>query len=183
MSGIIPPIRPGLPGHHSDRSPYHAGLDEFIDRFALSADRAKVLEGFLNYRAALHSLGIVNGFQWLNGSFLEHIEDTENRSPRDIDVVTFFHLPSGQTQASLLPAIQPLFDRNAIKEAYLVDGYPMVLGDPMSEPKIRQTSYWYSMWSHKRDHSWKGFVQIDLDPAADGVCSALLHQKISGGLP
>jgi hypothetical protein len=123
MSGIVPPIRPGLLGSDSDRSPYRTGLDEFIERFALSPDRAKVLQGFLNYRAALHSSGIIDGFQWLDGSFLEHVEDTENRSPRDIDVVSFFHLPPGQTQASLIPVIKHLLDHNATKEAYSVDAF------------------------------------------------------------
>jgi hypothetical protein len=183
MSGIIPPIRPGLPGHDPDRSPYRAELHEFIAQFVLSADRAKVLQGFLDYRAALHDHRIVKGFQWLNGSFLEHIEDIETRPPRDIDVVTFFYLPSGQTQVSLLPTIQSLIDPNASKAAYSVDGYAMVLGDdPMSEAMIRQTCYWYSMWSHRRDGIWKGFVQVDLDPARDPACKTLLQEKIAGGL-
>ncbi|RKW41698.1 MAG: hypothetical protein D8H96_09315, partial [Lautropia sp.] len=28
-------------------------------------------------------------------------------------------------------------------------------------------AYWYSMWSHRRDGSWKGFLQLDLHQARD----------------
>lgn len=183
MSGIIPPIRPGVPGYHTDRAPYHALLEEFIERFAISADRAVILQGLLNYRAALYNIGVVEGFQWLNGSFLENVEDTENRSPRDIDVVTFYRMPQGYTQASLMPLIMPLVDTTASKASYCVDGYTFELDRPLSKFDVRQTAYWYSMWSHRRDGIWKGFVQVDLDPATDVICGTLLQQKIAGGLP
>lgn len=176
MSGIVPPIRPGQPGSHQDRSPYRAGLDEFISRFALNADRVRILQGLMRYRNDLRSAGIVDGFQWLNGSFLEHVEDTESRSPRDIDIVTFFYLPAGQTQQSFLPTVMHLFDTTTCKNNYFVDGYPHILGEPHDEKRIRQASYWYSMWSHLRDGTWKGFVQIDLDSRLDAMCNTLLQQ-------
>lgn len=31
LQGVIPPIRPGAPGHDADRSPYTASLDAFVD--------------------------------------------------------------------------------------------------------------------------------------------------------
>lgn len=34
--------------------------------------------------------------------------------------------------------------------------------------------YWYSVWSHRRTMSWKGFVQIDLNPASDAEAAELL---------
>ena len=183
MSGIVPPIRPGLPGFDPDRSPYHVGLDDFVSRFALSADRVEILRGLLRYRAELHSLGVVHGFQWLNGSFLEHVEDTEARPPRDIDVVTFFSLPAGQTQQTFLPSVGYLFDTDACKVAYYVDGYPHVLGGAHNGVSIRQACYWYSMWSHRRDGLWKGFVQVDLDPRLDSACDTLLRQAAARWIP
>lgn len=183
MSGIIPPIRPGVPGHDADRAPYCALLEEFIERFAISADRALILQGLLNYRAALHHIGIVEGFQWLNGSFLENVEDTDQRSPRDIDVVTFYRMPQGYTQASLKPLIEPLINTEASKAKYCVDGYTFELDRPLSPLHVRSIAYWCSMWSHRRDGIWKGFVQVDLDPATDVVCNTLLQQKIAGELP
>lgn len=73
MAGVIPPIRPGQPGESLDRSPYIASLTTVVDRFALSPERLKILNGLLNYRSALHALGLTNGFQWLDGSFMENI--------------------------------------------------------------------------------------------------------------
>jgi hypothetical protein len=69
----------------------------------------------------LHAAGIIDGFQWLDGSFLENIESLESRSPRDIDVVTFYYLPPNQTQKALLNGYPQLFDHRHIKENYHVD--------------------------------------------------------------
>ena len=181
MGGIIPPIRPNLPGHATDRSPYNTILAELIGVFATSQDRANILNGFLDYRAALHQQGLVSGFQWLDGSFLENIEDLENRPPDDIDVVTFFEIPPGETEATLQPAIEDLFDSDYTKANYRVDAYPSVLGTLVNEGRVRHISYWYSMWSHRRDGTWKGFVQIDLNPVDDAQCRVQLAQRIADG--
>ena len=44
---------------------------------------AHLLQGFLNYRKKLHELGLVQGVQWLDGSFVENIEVLESRAPND----------------------------------------------------------------------------------------------------
>ena len=181
MSGVVPPIRPSVAGHDPDRSPYEADLGAVVDMFAVSQDRADILQGLLDYRAALHAAGLVSGFQWLDGSFLENIEDVEGRPPQDIDVVTFFELPAGQTQLTLLPVLESLFDPQQTKPRYKVDAYPFELGQPMDSTRVRTTTYWYSMWSHRRDGVWKGFVQVDLDPAIDVAGRTLLAQKIADG--
>lgn len=87
--GLLPPVNPTS----AERSPYPVALLDVILRFATSPERCKVLKGFLDYRAALHGMGLVNGFQWLDGSFTEQVETLERRSPRDIDVVTFVYTP------------------------------------------------------------------------------------------
>ena len=63
-------------------------------------------------------------------------------------------------------------------------GYPanaswrsgQILGEPMEASSVRWISYWYSMWSHRRDGLWKGFVQVDLDSAQDPAALQLLTQ-------
>jgi hypothetical protein len=179
ISGVLPPIRPGHDGLSPDRSPYSAGLCQVVERFATSPERIAILKGFLEYRAALHGVGIVNGFQWLDGSFIEQIELSGERSPRDIDVVTFFHLPNGATEQTLLTSCRQLFDSSQIKSRFQVDGYPCVLGKPSGYSHVRQVAYWYSMWSHRRkDQKWKGFVQIDLSPQEDVAATAVLNQVL-----
>lgn len=181
MAGVIPPIRPNLAGHDPDRSPYSSSLVELVDKFVLTHDRADIVSGFLDYRAALHASGIISGFQWLDGSFLENIEEIEGRSPSDIDVVTFFELPIGQSQTTMLPMLGALFDPQRTKQNFRVDGYPFILNQPMTEGLVRQTAYWYSMWSHRRNGLWKGFIQVDLDPALDAPSRTLLAQKVAVG--
>ena len=141
MAGVLPPIWPGEGGHSPNRSPYLVKLTEVIEHFSSSPERIAILNGFLNYRKALHSANIVEGFQWLDGSFLENIEVLESRAPNDMDVVTFFHIPNGQTQKSLLSENARLFDPELAKQTFLVDAYSFILGNPTEDRHVKQISY------------------------------------------
>ena len=174
--GILPPIRPGVAGHHGDRSPYKASLDAFIEVMGSSEARLDIVADLLAFRRAIHDIGIDTGFQWIDGSFTENVEMLEGRDPRDVDVVTFFHVPAGETQASLLRKCPWLFDQAYVKHTYKVDSYWDVLGTPTEERSVRQICYWYSMWSHRRTGAWKGFVQIDLDGSQDPYAAQALTQ-------
>lgn len=179
-AGVLPPIRPSTPGHSTDRSPYVVDLAMVFDRFATSPERMVILDGLLRFRADLHSAGITSGFQWLDGSFLEQVEILENRAPRDMDVVTFFNLPQGQDQRSLLQLHGLLFDQKHVKATYAMDAYFVPLGGPLDAGAVQRVSYWYSMWSHRRDGLWKGFVQVNLDPSQDGDARTILN--FAGGV-
>jgi hypothetical protein len=99
-AGLIPPIDTTRPTSR-ERSPYFVSLSDFVLRFGTSADRRRILDGFLRYRARLHAAGLVKGFQWLDGSFLENVERIESRPPKDLDVVRYYRLPPGLTRAGL----------------------------------------------------------------------------------
>lgn len=177
--GVLPPVGPEMPGNSPERSPYRVPLADFVDRFATSPERMAILDGLLRFRAKLHELGIVSGFQWLDGSFLEQIELLESRHPRDMDVVTFFDMPRGENQRSLLQKAGQLFDQKHLIATYWVDGYFIVLGQPVDARQVQCIAYWYSMWSHRREGLWKGFVQVDLDSSQDANARAVLN--IGGG--
>lgn len=179
-AGVLPPIRPNASGGSLDRSPYTVDLVTVVDRFATTPERMAILDGLLRFRTELHRIGITSGFQWLDGSFLEQIETLEGRAPKDIDVVTFLDLPTGQDQRSLGQHHGSLFDPAHTKTTYRVDAYFAVLGQPTDQWQIRNVTYWYSMWSHRRDGLWKGFVQVDLDPTQDSPARALLN--LAGGI-
>lgn len=100
--GFLPPILPGEKGHSLSRSPYAIGCMELVSCFGTNAQRRSILQGFLDYRKQLHELGLVQGMQWLDGSFVENIEALESRAPNDIDVVTFANIPVGESQKSLV---------------------------------------------------------------------------------
>lgn len=167
MAGVLPPVWPGELGHSPNRSPYAVTLANVVEYFSGSAERIAILEGLLAYRAALHQLNIVEGFQWLDGSFMENVEMLESRQPKDMDVVTFFRIPTGQTQATLVFQNTTLFVPEQTKQTFSVDAYPFILGEPTESRHVKQISYWYSMWSHRRGGTWKGFFQMDLAPQAD----------------
>jgi hypothetical protein len=182
--GVLPPIRPGKPGNDPDRSPYKAGLYQLAEHFTSTPERLEIINGLLAYRKALHGAGIVTGFQWLDGSFMEQVEALESRPPNDIDVVTFFTIPEGASQQTLVRDYGELFNQAKAKEKFRVDAYPFILGEPTTPYRVKLVSYWYSMWSHRRNGQWKGFIQVDLDPVEDLAAQKVLEVKgQEGGLP
>ena len=186
-NGVIPPVSSAGPTS-AERSPYVVSLSEFVLRFATSTKRSHILSGFLRYRGRLHTAGLTTGFQWLDGSFLENIEVTETRDPNDLDVVTFFSLPVGVTQQQVQARALDAFPltagaRASFKNTFFVDPYFVSLGS-RAQLLVQQSAYRYSMWSHRRDSTWKGYLQIDLDPGEDALAAIQLKAPvISGGSP
>ena len=93
LSGALPPYTSDA----SDRtggSPYQTTLVKLVERYGTSPRRLQMLRGLLWYREELMKIGLQNGFQWLDGSFIENVEGTEKREPADVDVVTFFRRPN-----------------------------------------------------------------------------------------
>ena len=179
-TGTLPTIRPGEPGHSEDRSPYRCTFTQLVERFATSQPRIAILQGLLGYRQALALQGIVEGFQWIDGSFVENCEVIRGRPPSDIDVVTFMFIPAGCDQRKLVP----LFTPDLTKSNFKVDAYAMYLGRPCDAVYTRRIAYWYSMWSHRKTNDvWKGFLQIDLAPSQDADAEILINNISTAGIP
>ena len=179
--GALPHILAGVDARSRDsRSPYKASPIELVDRFATSPIRSEILQGFFNYRADLNSLGIERGFQWINGSFVENVEEDEDResqSPGDIDVVTFFYPPNTHNSA-----YSHMFDPRRAKPTYRVDAYGIELATPLTPELVRLISYWHSMWSYRRnDHLPKGFLWMDLEEE-DTIARQTLEDIMSEGV-
>jgi hypothetical protein len=58
----------------------------------------------------------------------------------------------------------------------MVDAYIVELDQLSSDQIVLHSAYWYSIWSHRRNQAWKGFLQIVLDPAEDTEAIAWLEQ-------
>ena len=162
ISGVLPASDEGDP-----ISPYIASLSDLVARFGDTDERRRLLMGLLDFRAELHNAGLVRGFQWIDGSFVESIEDTEYRSPRDIDVVTFLYIPNRYTQESLVQAFPSLFDHDGVKEVYEIDSYFVPMNQTMPERLISRSIYWNSLFSHNRLDFRKGYLQVDLASGQD----------------
>ena len=169
-SGLLPPFL-DIPTSGEGRSPYHVGLIDMVLRFGDTADRRALLTGLLDYRAALHAAGVREGFQWINGSFVEDTMGHSNREPNDIDLVTFFHTPAGQPQEALVYLFRP----QATKSQYGVDAYAVVLNEDGFSYLVRLAAYWNGLWSHGRSRQWKGYLEIDLSDSEDAAARAALR--------
>ena len=137
LAEVLPPVRPGAAGHSPDRSPYIAALSQMVQRFATSPERIRILRGLLAYRTELKARGISSGFQWLDGSFMEHKESLLGEAPKDVDVVTFFPLPAAKNEAAFASEIADLFDPDTTKAKYLVDAYPYLLGGQTGAAEVK----------------------------------------------
>ena len=162
LSGVLPPYVGADPTVMAGCSPYHVNSMEIVATFATSAERNGLLRQLFQYRANLRAAGIVTGFQWLDGSFMENVEVVRGRPPKDIDLVTFAHRPqNAQTLAqwgAFISTNSALFQRPiGDLDAYYVD-----LNIPV-EVLVSRTTYWAGLFSHQRVTAlWKGLLQLDL---------------------
>jgi hypothetical protein len=162
-SGVLPPFLGVQPGERQTASPYTASMNEFVVRFGYTPERRRILGGLLAFRQALRSVAIVTGFQILDGSFLEDCEQTRNRPPSDIDLVTFSHLPVPAPEVgTFLGDHMALFDTAVAKQTYSCDAYFVDLAKD-ARYVVQDTMYWYGLFSHQRDtFMWKGLVTIPM---------------------
>ena len=150
--GLCPRSRPrGAyrdPANQNGGSPYPATTLELCTSFGTTPERRVILKGFLKMRAALRQLEIVNGFQWVDGHFLED-DRHKKKAPDHIQVVTFCrpspHLEDPQ-YADLAGTIR---NRKKTREQYRVDHMPVLLTLP-PEKMIDYTRFWCNLLSHQR---------------------------------
>ncbi|HMD16781.1 MAG TPA: hypothetical protein VKH18_08945 [Terriglobales bacterium] len=163
-SGVLPPYVGSTPADVGGMSPYVVTIDQLIARFNTSPERKAILNGFLSFRQSLRSLGL-SGWQWVDGSFLESVEDNESRPPRDIDILTFFARPAsipGGDWNAFVAANSGVFNPAQAKASFRCDAYFV---DTTFGPYfvVRQTGYWFGLFSHQRiTEAWKGLLEISL---------------------
>ena len=161
-------------------APYPTSLCQVIDRFAFSAKRIAILQGLLSYRQSLSNLGIVEGFQWLNGSILEDIENLEARDPNDIDIITFFRRPIAVRDPiawmHFATANKMTFSPQFNKATFKCDTQYIDL-DASTEDVANLTRFWFGLFSHRRNDLWKGMLTIPLPITPD---DATAQQRLAG---
>ncbi|MFQ2125232.1 DUF6932 family protein [Aeromonas jandaei] len=179
-SGVLPPFIGACPTKPANQAPYKVSLEDFVEHFATSKERRDILIGFLKYRHELKCSGIINGFQWLDGSFVENVEKTRGRAPNDLDLVTFAHRPVGcnlEDWKSFVRVNIGFFSPEMTKASYKCDAYFVDLDLP-SKAIISHTKYWFGLFSHQRETSlWKGMLEVDLSYNEREI----LHKLINGG--
>ena len=175
-SMVLPPFVGDNPGIRASMSPYKVQIFDVVKRFATSAERVALLIGLLSYRKALRQCGVVDGFQWLDGSFVEDVERVRNRAPADIDLVTFASRPAGSEGPDMQQWITSngaLFDPSQTKENFRCDAFFV---DLRKRPDllVQDTSYWFGLFSHQRATSlWKGMIQVPMQSNDDDAMEFL----------
>ncbi|TGR53372.1 hypothetical protein EN794_011835 [Mesorhizobium sp. M00.F.Ca.ET.151.01.1.1] len=172
-AGLLPPIDLNDPVSRL-RSPYLVSVLDFVAGLATTDERRVIADGLLRYRAGLHRLGFVDGFQWVNGSFCTDVETHEGRPPGDVDVVTFLHTPVDMDRAAVVAHNPQFFLSPLAKEKFHCDAYVVDFGGK-PESVANLAAYWSSVWGHTRAGIWKGFLQISLNPEFDERALNLLN--------
>lgn len=177
IRGMLPPFTGTDPTVFANRSPYSCTMSELCASFGATGIRKTLLRNLIAYRALIASDGYLNGLQFVDGSFVEDIETTESRDPRDIDVFSIL-VPPAKYQAD--PAAwaatglpfwaSEIVDHAKNKARFSLDCYAMIPDFRNLGTLMQQSFYWYGLFSHKRlTQAWKGFVAVPLDVADDQV--------------
>jgi hypothetical protein len=164
-SGVLPPFI-GTPIEAERCSPYRTTLTSIATRFSNSPARKGLLRGFVEYRRALRSIGIVRGFQWIDGSFVENKKD-----PSDVDVCTFFFRPESHTDdrsfQKLLNEHEYIFHPYDVKARFRCDVQMYIdMSAVTTNPQLSVSlaTFWHGLFSHrKRDGRRKGFLQVSIE--------------------
>lgn len=179
-SMVLPPFVGEDPTAKASMSPYTTSMVEIVERFATSMVRVAILRGLLSYRGALLRAGVVDGYQWLDGSFVEDIETSSRRDPNDIDIVTFASSPADLAdRKDWLRANEGLLDPRRTKEGFLCDAYFVDFRN-RSELLVDDTRYWFGLFSHQRESNlWKGMLKVAMlsdDAAAEVLLDAVARE-------
>lgn len=170
VSGVLPPFVGSDPANPAEQAPYRTTMVDVVNRFSFNIERVVILEGIFSYREKMRSIN-VQGYQWLDGSFVEDCEKTRNRPPADIDVITFAYRPFDQQSGfmdtpsfdALTDQHPDLFDADEAKSSFKCDAYYV---DFNQSPHLlaQSVTYWCNLFSHSRvNNLWKGILQVDLN--------------------
>ncbi|CDH22362.1 DUF6932 family protein [Xenorhabdus bovienii] len=186
-SGVLPPFVGESPADKAQCSPYKVKMSELVSRFATSRERVVILDGLLEFRRQYRELGFLEGFQWIDGSFVEDCESVNNRgrAPQDADLVTFVYRPlnseknefiSIDEMSQIVMNNMNVFVPKRAKATYQCDAYHVDLCQP-PHLLVGVTTYWYGLFSHSRvDSLWKGILEINI-VSDDDYAETILEEK------
>ena len=175
---VLPPHL-GDPVDCGQLSPYPCTTLDLCQRLGTTPERRTILGKFLDFRERVQGEGLTNGFQWLDGSFLEDIETREGRPPEDLDVVTVYWGYDRAFQAGLVARFLEFASPVLSKAAYSLDHYNFDAGFNPTVT-LEQTRYWILLFSHNRQGVWKGMLRIELNTPAE---DAAARQELTKATP
>jgi hypothetical protein len=172
---VLPPHR-GNPKNESDMSPFPATTLQLCERFGHSKARRPFLRGFLEFRGVLEELQMHEGFQWLDGFFMEDFEHQKIKTPEFIQVVTFYKQPPKPfPHPDLTDTFAILQDPDLLERKYNVTHNVVRLDmSAQNTPQklVSRTRFWWGQMSHTEEEEvWKGLVQVPLNTPDDDAAA------------
>lgn len=143
-NNVRPPFLESNPTSRQAFSPYKCSIGEFCRKFAVSDEHINILKKYVEFRLECFGTGIHNGFQWIDGSFVEDTQQRESREPHDIDVVSFIYRAYINPN-NIIKSFPEFINPKLSKNRYLVDHYIVVADlNPEFELDCKQTdlAYW-----------------------------------------
>ena len=166
QQGLLPPYD-GDGALVEASSPYQTTTSEICHKFGTTPVRREILRGFLRYRALLTELRLVDGFQWVDGRFLEEDRGPHN-APENIQVVTFCKdspLMKDPLYAALSKPLRVEFED--LRKTFRVDAQFVSLDWPLVNI-LNHTRFHAGVLSHQSETGlWKGMLQINLNTSND----------------
>lgn len=164
-NNVLPPHL-GNPTDKTHLSPYNCTILELCHKFCTSQQRIQILKNLIIFRQKLTTFGVIYGFQWLDGSFVENIEVSETRHPNDLDLITFYGGLSISEQHNIRINLPEFFNPVMAKSSFLLDHYPLDYGFK-PEVTVELTRYWVQLFTHNRLGIWKGILRLPLNTPID----------------
>jgi hypothetical protein len=147
-------------------SPYRTSTLELCNTFGTTRTRREILRGLLKLRSALADLQLTDGWQWLDGRFLEK-DRGSHHEPELIQVVTFYK-PSPLLEDPLFSEhMHRVNDYELSHRLFRVD-HNYVNLDLELPDLISNTRHYAALLSHQSETGlWKGMLQINLNTPQD----------------
>ncbi|WP_082502718.1 hypothetical protein [Methylobacterium sp. Leaf100] len=163
-SNVLPPFKGATPDSRADQSPFQTTMVDVVKRFGTSPERDTILSGLLDFREVLRDLGYIDGYQWIDGSFVENVEISRGRPPGDADVVTVSNRPQRMTpdEFERFADTHFIFDRRHVKDQYKLDAIFIDLNID-GRLIVEDVTFYFSLFSHQRESFlWKGMLSVPL---------------------
>lgn len=176
--GVLPPYD-GESAQFDNSSPYPATTFELCQMFGTTPERREILRGFLKFRGVFNDLLITEGFQWVDGRFME--KDPERGAcPDCIQVVTFCKDGPRVNDPEFDEISAPIrAEYQIIRRQFRVDPFHVCLDWPL-ENVIANTRFYASLMSHQQETGiWKGMLEIKLGTPKDDA-QAMEHLNSFG---
>lgn len=163
-SGVLPPYIFDSEDEdlNGKLSPYTCSSLKLCKRFGTTENRINILKKLLLFRKKMHKENIRIGFQWLYGSFVENIEVSQKREPKDLDIITFYRGFSESGIQELKKTFPEYLSPKSSLKKYNLDHSAFIM-DISPEFTVELLMNSMQLCTHTRKGEWKGILRLEIN--------------------